>query len=142
MNDFASKIEALEHRWMRAWIARDRKDMKALAARDLVVLFAGSQPAILDRASWLAATEARFRCSAYRFGTIYVRRQGKCAIFAAPMHLEASVDGNPVLKDASLVSVWSRTSVRRKWQMMERVLGGQNADPDLPREIRSMQLWR
>ncbi len=98
MNDFASRIEALEHRWMRAWIARDRKDMKALAARDLVVLFGGSHPVILDRVSWLDATEARLRCSGYRFGTIYVRRHGKSAIFAAPVHLDATVDGNPVLE--------------------------------------------
>ncbi len=142
MNDFASWIEALEHRWMRAWIARDRKDMKALAVRDLVVLFGGAHPVILDRVSWLNATETRFRCSGYRFGSIYVRRQGKSAIFAAPMYLDASVDGKSVLKDAFLVSIWRRTTVRRQWQLMERVFAGQNADANLPGEVRSMQLWR
>ncbi|ANY20755.1 hypothetical protein A6F68_02255 [Tsuneonella dongtanensis] len=142
MNDFASTIEALEHRWMRAWINRDRKDMKALADRDLVILFGSAHPAILDRASWLDAAETRLRCTGYRYGSIYTRRQGKSAIFAAPIELESTVDGRPVLDNTFVVSIWRRTAVRRRWLLIERVFAGQDTDADLPRDVRSMQLWR
>jgi hypothetical protein len=142
MNDFASRIEALEHRWMRAWITRDRKDMKALASRDLIVLFGADRPAILDRASWLDAAESRFRCTGYQFGSIYTRKYGKSAIFAAPVSLEATIDGKPVLDRTFAVSIWQRTAVRRRWQLVERIITGQSADAALPDAVRSMQLWR
>ena len=59
MDEFASKIEALEHLWMRSWAQRDRNQMKKLAARDFIFLLGSTKPAILDRASWLeAATPA------------------------------------------------------------------------------------
>ena len=142
MDDFASRIEALEHRWMRAWIARERADMKALSSRELIVLFGGGKPAILDRASWLGAAESRLRCSGYRFGSVYVRRHGKAAVFAAPLELEATIDGGKVLGQAFVTALWIRTAVRRRWQRAEWVLAAQSADAELPGAIRSMQLWR
>lgn len=142
MNDFASKMEALEHRWMRAWITRDRKDMKALASRDLIVLFGADRPTILDRASWLDAAETRFRCTGYQFGSIYTRKQGKSAIFATPVSLEATIDGEPVLAKTFAVSIWRRTALRRRWQLMERIITGQSDYAALPDAVRSMQLWR
>ena len=142
MNDFASTMEALEHRWMRAWIARDRKDMKTLASRDMIVLFGGDPPTILDRASWLEAVGSRIRCTGYRYGTIYTRKHGKSAVFAAPVALEATMDGKPVLAKAFAISVWQKSAIRRRWQLMERVLSGQCDDETLPVAVRSMQLWR
>ena len=142
MDEFSSRIEALEHRWMRAWIARNRADMKALSSRELIVLFGSEKPAILDRVSWLDATESRFRCTGYRFGNVYVRKLGKTAIFAAPVELEASIDSQPVLAKSFVTALWMRSAVRRRWHRIECVFSGQSADTDLPGAIRSMQLWR
>jgi hypothetical protein len=142
MNDFTSTLEALEHRWMRAWIARDRKDMKSLASRDLIVLFGTQRPTILDRASWLDAAGSRFRCTGYQFGGIYARKTGKNAIFAAPLSLEATIDGTPVLARTFQTSIWRKSAVRRRWHLVERVISGQSDDEQLPAAVRSMQLWR
>ena len=56
--------------------------------------------------------------------------------------LEATMDGKPVLAKAFAISVWQKSAVRRRWQLMERVLSGQCDDETLPVAVRSMQLWR
>lgn len=142
MNDFASTIEALEHRWMRAWIARQRNEMKALASRDLVVLFGTGKPVLLDRPSWLDAIESRLRCTNYRFGTVYVRRHGKAALFTAPVELDVTVDRQPMIRQALMTSLWMRTAIRRRWMNVERVMGGISEGEGLHGAVRSMQLWR
>ena len=142
MDDFASKIEALEHRWMRAWVNGDKTEMKGLASRDFIFLFASTAPKILDRASWLDAAPQRLRCQSYRFGNVYIRRHGRYAVFAAPVTLDATLDAKPLFADAFVTDVWQRSNVRRRWQLVERVLSPANADADLPGAVRSMQLWR
>ena len=142
MSDFSSKIEALEHRWMRAWISRSRAEMKILSSRDLIILFGADPPALLDRPSWLDAAEARLCCTGYRFGNVYVRKQGKVATFSAPVDLEATIDGRPLLSTSFMTSMWVRSSVRRKWNLTECILAGRAHDADLPSAVRSMQLWR
>jgi len=142
MNDFASKIEALEHRWMRAWINRDDADMKKLASRDLIVLFGGEKSAILDRPSWLDAVSSRLRCRSYRFGTVYVRRHGALAVFTAPVECEVSLDGQPLISRAFFTNVWRRSKVTRRWNVIERVLSAPREEPELPGAVKSLQLWR
>lgn len=127
---------------MRAWIARNRTDLKMLSSRDLIVLFGADTPAILDRPSWLDASETRFLCTGYQFGSVYVRRQGKVAIFAAPVDLEATIDGSTVLSKTFLSSMWMRSAVRRKWQLTERLITGRAHDAQLTKAVRSMQHWR
>ena len=82
MDQFAAKIETLEHQWMRAWMQRDRKQMKALASRDFIFLLGSTKAAILDRPSWLEAATTRFKCESYRFGEVYVREHGGRAVAA------------------------------------------------------------
>ena len=55
MDQFASKIETLEHHWMRGWMQRDRAAMKAVTARDFIFMLGSAKGVILDRASWLDA---------------------------------------------------------------------------------------
>jgi hypothetical protein len=142
MDQFAVRIETLEHQWMRSWIQRDRNAMKALASRDFIFLLGSNSPAILDRASWLEAATTRFRCSAYRFGEIYVRRHGSSAIFAAPLTIEASMGDDDWSGTTWVTDMWARSSVRRKWRLVERVLSRPDEDAKMPPAIRSMQLWR
>ncbi|MGI8610742.1 MAG: hypothetical protein ACR2KH_00465 [Sphingomicrobium sp.] len=46
MADLLPVIETYEHRWMRAWVGRDSKALKSLAARNFVMLI-GSKPQVL-----------------------------------------------------------------------------------------------
>lgn len=142
MDQFAARIETLEHQWMRSWMQRDRNAMKALASRDFIFLLGSTKPAILDRASWLEAATTRFRCVSYRFGEIYVRRHGSTAIFAAPLTLEASLGGEDWSGEAWVTDLWDRSAVRRKWRLIERTISRPDGDKSAPPAIRSMQLWR
>ena len=142
MDHFAAKIETLEHRWMRAWMERDRNTMKALASRDFIYLLGSSKPVLLDRASWLEAATTRFRCSGYSFGQVYVRKHGSSAVFAAPLTIEARMGGEDWSGTMWVTDLWSRSSVRRKWRLLERVIARPETEPDMPAAIKSMQLWR
>ena len=142
MTTLESTIEALEHQWMRAWIQRDRKAMKAIAARDFIFLLGSNQATILDRASWLEAAGTRFVCSSYRYGSVYVRRHGSVAVFASSTTIEARVDGHDWSGAVWIVDLWKRSKVRRRWHLLERTVSRPDADEKLPAAIRAMQLWR
>jgi hypothetical protein len=142
MAHFESTIEALEHQWMRAWMQRDRKTMKALAARNFIFLLGSEKAAILDRASWLQATGTRLVCEGYRFGSHYVRRHGAIAVFAAMLEIEARVDGEPLPGPLWIVDLWKKSSVRRRWQLLERTVSRPDTGARLPAAIHAMQLWR
>ncbi|UVI38969.1 nuclear transport factor 2 family protein [Qipengyuania spongiae] len=142
MDEFASRIEALEHRWMRSWMHRDRNQMKSLAVRDFIFLLGSTKAAILDRASWLEAATTRFRCIGYRFDEVYVRRHGGVAVFATQMKLEAKVDGYDWSGPTWVMDLWQRSSVKRQWRIVERTLSRPDEDAKMTEAIRSMQLWR
>ena len=142
MDEFATRIEALEHQWMRSWVQRDRNQMKALAARDFIFLLGSKSPAILDRASWLEAATTRFRCNGYRFDEVYVRRHGSTAVFATRMTLDATMGNDEWSGETWLMDLWQKSKVRRKWRMVERTISRPDTDPKMPDAIRSMQLWR
>ena len=51
---------------MRAWVNRDAKALKALTAKDFILLAGSKPPTILDRPSWLeAVVKERWDCSSY-----------------------------------------------------------------------------
>ena len=127
---------------MRAWMQRDRNQMKALASSDFIFLLGSTRAAILDRPSWLEAATTRFRCNGYRFGEVYVRRHGSIAVFACRAELEARLGSVEWSGPAWITDIWQRSRVRRKWQLLERSLSRPDTHEDLPGEIRQMQLWR
>lgn len=135
-------IEALEHRWMRAWAGSDRRAMKALTARRFRLVVGSKPPAMLDLRSWLEAAGSRYRCRSYRFGTPYVRVHGAAAIFASELYLEARMDGNDWSGSYWLTDLWTRSPIRRRWQLTERILSRPEEDPEVPAAIRLLQLWR
>jgi hypothetical protein len=142
MATFETTIEALEHQWMRAWIARDRKAMKALAARDFIFLLGSEQAVLLDRASWLEAASGRFSCDSYRLGAIYARRHGTVGVFATTVHFEGRIDGEPLSGVLWIVDLWRKAGIRRQWRLLERTLSRPETNARLPAAIRAMQLWR
>ena len=142
MADLAPAIETMEHRWMRAWVNGDIKELKALTARSFILLTASKPPAILDRTSWLDAAAGRYRCSAYRFGHANVIDQGRTAVFSAPLELEATMDGRDWSGAFFVTDLWRKGRVRRGWKLVHRVVSRANDDPQVPKAIRALQLWR
>lgn len=141
MADLSPAIETLENRWMRAWVAGEVKDMKALTARDFILLV-GSKPAvILDRPSWLEAAAARWRCSSFRFGDIHVRRVGSCALFASQLHLKATMDGQDWSGEMWVTDLWRKRRIGG-WRMAERVLSRTTDKPEMAAAVKSLQLWK
>ena len=142
MADIAPIIETMEHRWMRAWIAGDKRVLKALTARNFRMLF-GSKPAvILDAKSWIEAAGTRYRCKSYRFGDVYARDIGPVSVFATQLELKATMDREDWSGEMWLTDVWRKSRVRRRWQLVERVLSRPDERPEVAPAVRSLQLWR
>lgn len=142
MADILPIIETLENRWMRAWASGDARTLKALTSRKFRMVI-GSKPCVmLDAKSWLEAAGTRFRCRSYRFGDLYARRVGSVAVFASHLDLQVSMDGQDWSGHYWLTDVWHKSTVRRSWTMVERVLSRPDDNADVPAAIRSLQLWR
>jgi hypothetical protein len=142
MADLTPVIETMEHRWMRAWVNRDLKALKAITASNFILLMGSKPPAILDRPSWLEAASKRYDCSSYRFGDIYVRDIGPAAIFSAPIEMKATMDGHDWSGQFWITDFWRKGRVRRSWKMAQRVVSRTNDDSQVAAAIRSLQLWR
>jgi ketosteroid isomerase-like protein len=142
MSDLTSSIETLEHRWMRAWVNEDLKTLKSLTARDFILLTGSKPAAILDRPSWLEAAANRYLCSSYRFGDIYVRTIGSVALFATLLEVRASMDGRDWSGSMWISDLWRKGRVRRRWKLAQRIISRADEDPQLPRAIKSLQLWK
>ena len=141
MADLAPVIETLEHRWMRAWVNRDAKAIKAITARDFILLTGSKPPAILDRPSWLDAATTRYLCSSYRFGDIDVRQHGNIAVFATQLELKATMDDHDWSGPLWVADVWRKKRIGG-WKLVQRVLSRTDENPKLPAAIRSLQLWK
>jgi ketosteroid isomerase-like protein len=142
MSDLTSSIETLEHRWMRAWVNEDLKTLKSLTARDFILLTGSKPAAILDRPSWLEAAANRYLCSSYRFGDIYVRTIGSVALFATLLEVRASMDGRDWSGSMWISDLWRKGRVRRRWKLAQRIISRADEDAQLPRAIKSLQLWK
>ena len=142
MADLTPVIETMEHRWMRAWVGRDVKAMKAITAKDFILLTGSKPPAILDRPSWIEAAAERWDCSSYRFGDIYVREVGGIALFTAPVELKATMDGRDWSGHFWVSDLWRKGRVRRGWKLAQRIVTRADDNAELPKAIRALQLWK
>jgi ketosteroid isomerase-like protein len=142
MADLLPVIETMENRWMRAWVNRDAKALKALTTRDFILLTGAKPPVLLDSGSWVEAATTRWLCSSYRFGDIYVREVGGLALFAAPLDLKAKMDGHDWSGKVWVVDLWRKGKIRRGWRLAHRTVSRIDDNADIPAAIRSLQLWR
>lgn len=142
MPDLTPVIETMEHRWMRAWINQDVRGLKAMTAKSFILLTGSKPPAILDRPSWLEAAAKRYLCSSYRFGEIIVLEHGSIAVFAAPVELKATMDGRDWSGPAFVTDLWRKGRVRRSWKLVQRIVSRVDDNAELPKAVRSLQLWK
>jgi hypothetical protein len=142
MTDLTPIIETMENRYMRAWVKRDARELKAMTARNFRLVM-GSRPcALLDAPSWVDAATDRFRCLGYRFGDIYVRDVGSAAVFASQMTIEARMDDQDWSGEYWVTDIWRKSRVRRRWRLVERILSRPETDRQVAAGIQSLQLWR
>jgi hypothetical protein len=142
MADINAVIETQEHRWMRAWVGRDLKTLKAMTARNFVMVIASRPPMILDTPSWLEAAKGRFACRSYRFGEVHVRKADGAVMFATRLELEAEIDGQDWSGPMWVTDLWRKGKVRRHWKLTDRILSRTDEKPELPKALRALQLWR
>lgn len=142
MADLTAVIETHEHRWMRAWAQRDLKAMKALTARNFILLMGSKPPVILDNRSWLEAATGRYLCRSYRFGDVYVRDVGGTVLFAAQVDLDATMDGHDWSGPLWITDLWRKGKIRRNWKMVGRIVSRVEEKREVPAAIRTLQLWR
>jgi ketosteroid isomerase-like protein len=141
MTNLTPVIETMEHCWMRAWVNGDVRALKTITAKNFILLTASKPPAILDRPSWLEAAQKRHLASSYRFGDIYVRGFGSVAVFAAPLELKATMDGRDWSRQVFVTDLWRKRRFRG-WKMVQRIISKLDDDPELPKAIKSLQLWK
>jgi len=142
MADLIPVIETMENRWMRAWVNRDPKSLKAMTASNFILLTGSTPPALLDRPSWLEAIVKRWDCSSYRFVDVYVRSLGSVVLFAARLEIKATMDGKDASGTVWVADLWRKGRVRRSWKLVQRVISRPDDDPSLARAIKSLQLWK
>ena len=141
MADLTPEIETQENRWMRAWVQRDARALKAVTASEFILLSGSKPPAILDQKSFVDAATTRWLCTSDRFGDIYVRRVGALALFASQLDLKSTMDGEQFSGTFWVADLWRKGRVRRGWRMAQRVMSRVDEDPKVSAAIRSMQLW-
>ena len=127
---------------MRAWVGRDVKTLKAMSARNFVMVIAAKPPMILDAPSWIEAAKGRFACNAYRFGQVYVRNVGSAVLFATRLEIEAQLDGHDWSGAMWVTDLWRKGKVRRQWKLTDRLLSRTDESAELPGAVRALQLWR
>jgi len=142
MADLTPVIETMENRWMRAWVNRDPKALKAMTASNFILLTGSTPPALLDRPSWLEAIVKRWDYSSYRFVDVYVRSLGSVVLFAARLEIKATMDGKDASGTVWVADLWRKGRVRRSWKLVQRVISRPDDDPSLARAIKSLQLWK
>lgn len=142
MADLLPIIEMMENRWMRAWVRRDARALKALTSRNFMMLIGSKPCVILDSRSWLEAATTRYLCTSYRFGDVYARDLGSVALFASQVEVQATMDGHDWSGRIWVTDLWRKWAVRRNWRMVERVVSRPEDNPQVPAAIRSLQLWR
>jgi hypothetical protein len=137
----SAMIEALEHRYMRAWMSRDKRLLKASTSSKFRVVV-GTKPCVmLDAKSWLDAATHRFLCSGYRFGDVYTHDLGSVVIFATQFEAQMTLDGKNWDGQFWLSDVWRRSSIRRTWNIFDRTIARLETDTDVSAAIRGLQLW-
>jgi hypothetical protein len=142
MSELTATIETQEHRLMRAWMARDPRELKKVTSGKFVMLVGSVPPVILDKVSWLESASSRFVCNSYRFGPIYVRDLGGPVMFATNAEIDARIAGEDWSGQVWLTDLWRKGRIGRQWRIVQRVISRTEAKTEIPAAIRSLQLWR
>ncbi|QUL38876.1 nuclear transport factor 2 family protein [Erythrobacter sp. JK5] len=141
MADISAEIETLEHRFMRAWMKREKSELKKLLTRDFLLVMASPRPELLDRPSFLEACQGDFHCSAYRMREVFSRQHGKSVWFTAGFDLEMKLGRLDWKGEFWISDLWRKNAFGRGWKLAERSLARMEPDEVLAHAMHRLQLW-
>ena len=141
MANVESEIEALELRLMRAWLARDAKEVKKLLGRDFMAMIGTLPPQLLDKPSFLAGVERGFACTKFAFREVFVRSHGKAAWFVAGAELELGLGGRVWSGPFLITGLWRKGTIGG-WKLAERSLARIDEGEGLAAAVSKLQLWK
>jgi ketosteroid isomerase-like protein len=141
MADVAAEIEALQLRFMRAWVAADSKEAKKLLSRDFTAMIGTLPPQLLDRPSFLVALERGFACTKFALREVYVRRHGKAAWLVAGAELELRLGGREWTGPFLLSVLWRKGAIGG-WKLAELSLAPLEQADGFAAAVAKLQLWK
>ena len=142
MAESDGRIEALEHGLMRAWAGGDRKLLRQGLSRRFRLVVAAAPPVLLDRKSMLDAAGDRWLLADYRFSAVYTRETDGLGIFAAELEMEGAIYGRPISGRWWMTDLWCKSTLGRRWRLVDRQLARLDTDRTLSDAVRALQLWR
>ena len=137
---------------MRAWVGRDMKALKAITAKDFILLMGSKPPAILDRPSWLE--EAVRKKSTHlpswraafspdeRWLAVGGYNHDVLLLDGKSYQLKATMDGRDWSGHFWVTDLWRKGRVRRGWKLAQRIVTRVDDNAELPKAIRALQLWK
>ncbi len=141
-SDADAEIADLELRVMRGWLAQDTGDLKKLLHRDFTFMLGTLPPEMLDRPSFLAATQRGFVLRKFQMRAMLVRRYGKLAWFAAGGELEIDLGRQQWRGEFLITDLWRRSTFGRSWKLAERSLARIEPDDRLAGAVSKLQMWK
>ena len=111
-----AEIQALERRWMQAWVERDIATCSAILADDFILTSA--RGVLMPKDDWLAKAGGAFRCASFEWLEIIVRPFDDMAIVHGRARQQASVGDQDWSGTFLLTDVWARRDDR--WQVVAR----------------------
>ncbi|HEY9024927.1 MAG TPA: nuclear transport factor 2 family protein [Burkholderiaceae bacterium] len=101
-----TEIQALERRWMQAWVERDLTTCAALLADDFILTSA--RGVLMPKQAWLDNAAGPFRCTAFEWLEIIVRPFDDMAVVHGRSRQQASVGEQDWSGLFLLTDVWAR----------------------------------
>lgn len=143
MSENSGRIEAFEHQLLRAWASGDRKRLKAMLSRRFRLVVGAASPVLLDRKSLIDAAGERWTISSSRIGSaVYSREVDGVGIFATEVELQGRIDGTDVSGRWWMSDLWRKSTITRRWQLLDRQLARPDSDTSFSAAVRTLQLWR
>jgi len=114
--DDSTEIQALERRWMQAWVESDLDTCATVLADDF--LLTSARGVLMPKDAWLANAGSVFKCTEFEWLELMVRPFGDVAVVHGRSRQKASVGEQDWSGLFLLTDVWARRGDR--WQVVAR----------------------
>lgn len=143
MADIIAKIEGQELQLMQAWMRADAGAIRKLVHRDCTLMFGTTPPQLLDRPSFLSASESGLTLSGFRLREAVVERYGSAVWWCAGAQLDLKLGGQDWSGLFLITDLWRKYTVGG-WKLAQRSLAATPADEDrkLAGAVHRLQLWQ
>jgi ketosteroid isomerase-like protein len=111
-----AEIQALERKWMQAWVNGDIGACASILADDFVLTSA--RGVLMPKDAWLTNAASVFKCTAFEWLELLVRPFGEVAVVHGRSRQEASVGGQDWSGAFLTTDVWVRRG--GTWQVVAR----------------------